>query len=169
MQITTLLTHMAASQSKRLDWKGVTLVEVMISLVILLLVSLALMQTALVSIDANMNNVLRDEAVNIAEQRMDEARSLPFDFPSDPSNSLKSLVDDDATHATLPTPNDCPSTFTLGTRVQRNFRNIIAKDFCTNRDVTDLGDARRVDIRVIWKWKGEDFSHSISTVIRRPS
>ena len=151
--------------------KGVTLVEVMISLVILLLVSLALMQTALVSIDANMNNVLRDEAVSIAEQRMNEARSLPFDFPSDPSNPLKSLVDDDATHATLPTPNDCPATFTVGTLIKRNFRNIIGKDFCTNRDVTTLGtgDARRVDIRVIWKWKGEDFSHSISTVIRRPS
>ena len=157
-------------QTARLNKRGFSLVEVMIALVILLLVSLALLQTALVSIDANMNNVLRDEAVSIAEQRMDEARSLPFDFPSDPSNSLKSLVDDDATHATLPTPNDCPSTFTVGTRIQRNFRNIIAKDFCTRRTVTTLGtgDARQVNIQVIWKWKGEDFSHSISTVIRRP-
>jgi len=139
--------------------KGVTLVEVMISLVILLLVSLALMQTALVSIDANMNNVLRDEAVSIAEQRMNEVRSVPFD-----------TLSSDAVLIT--TPNDCPATFTVGTRIQRNFRNIIAKDFCTNRTVTTLGaagDARQVNIQVIWKWKGEDFSHTISTVIRRPS
>ena len=138
--------------------KGVTLVEVMISLVILLLVSLALMQTALVSIDANMNNVLRDEAVSIAEQRMNEVRSVPFD-----------TLSSDAVLIT--TPNDCPATFTVGTRIQRNFRNIIAKDFCTNMTVASgvTGDARRVDIQVIWKWKGEDFIHTISTVIRRPS
>ncbi|MEK6691226.1 MAG: type II secretion system protein [Nitrospirota bacterium] len=46
--------------------QGLTLVEVLIAMVILLLVSLALMQTALVSIDANMRNVLRDEAVSVA-------------------------------------------------------------------------------------------------------
>ncbi len=37
------------------------------------------MQTALVSIDSNMINVLRDEAVSIAEMRMNELRNRPFD------------------------------------------------------------------------------------------
>ena len=141
-----------------LNKKGVSLVEIMIALVILLLVFLALMQTALVSIDANMKNVLRDEAVSIAEQRLNEARSLPFD----------SLVDD---AAALPTPNDCPATFAVGERVQRDFRNIINKDFCTNMTVTPLGvtgDTRQVNIRAIWNWKGEAFIHSITTLIRRP-
>jgi type IV pilus assembly protein PilV len=139
------------------DRKGVTLVEVMIALVILLLVFLALMQTALVSIDANMKNVLRDEAVSIAEQRLNTARSLPFD----------SLVSD---AAALPTPNDCPGTFAVGERVQRDFRNIINKDFCSNMTVTPLGvtgDNRQVNIRVIWNWKGEAFTHSITTLVRR--
>ena len=142
----------------KLNNKGVTLVEVMIALVILLLVFLALMQTALVSIDANMKNVLRDEAVSIAEQRLNTARSLPFD----------SLVND---AAALPTPNDCPGTFAVGERVQRDFRNIINKDFCSNMTVTPLGvtgDTRQVNIRVIWNWKGEAFIHSITTLIRRP-
>jgi len=142
-----------------LNKKGVTLVEVMIALVILLLVFLALMQTALVSINANMNNVLRDEAVSIAEQRMNEARSIPYD----------TLLSD---AAAIPTPNDCPTTFTTGGRVQRNFRNIMNKDFCTHMTVTTLGaagDARQVNIQVIWSWKGEAFSHTITTLIRRPS
>lgn len=142
-----------------LNKKGVTLVEVMMALVILLLVFLALMQTALVSINANMNNVLRDEAVSIAEQRMNEARSVPYD----------TLISD---AATIPTPNDCPATFTIGGRVQRNFRNIINKDFCTNMTVSTLGaagDARQVNVRVIWNWKGEAFSHTITTLIRRPN
>ena len=59
--------------------KGLTLVEVMISLVVLLLVFLALLQTALVSIDSNMTNVLRDEAVNIAEEQMNIARNIDYD------------------------------------------------------------------------------------------
>jgi prepilin-type N-terminal cleavage/methylation domain-containing protein len=142
-----------------LDRKGVSLVEVMIALVILLLVFLALMQTALVSIDTNMKNVLRDEAVSIAEQKMNTVRSLPF---------AQILTD----AAALPTPRDCPPTFTVGERVQRSFRNIINKDFCTNITVTDLGisgDNKQVNIRVIWNWKGEEFSHSITTLIRNPA
>jgi hypothetical protein len=116
------------------------------------------MQTALVSIDANMKNVLRDEAVSIAEQRLNEARSLPFD----------SIVSD---AAALPAGVDCPGTFAdgKGERVQRNFRNIINKDFCSNMTVTDLGiNNKQANIRVIWNWKGEAFMHSITTLIRRP-
>jgi prepilin-type N-terminal cleavage/methylation domain-containing protein len=142
-----------------LNKKGVTLVEVMISLVILLLVFLALMQTALVSINANMNNVLRDEAVSIAEQRINEARSVPYD----------ALISD---AAALPAGVDCQTTFTVGEQIERNFRNILSKDFCTNMTVTPLGaagDARQVNVRVIWNWKGEAFMHSITTLIRRPS
>ena len=45
------------------DEKGLTLVEVMIALLVMLLVSLALMETALLSIGSNMRNIIRDEAV----------------------------------------------------------------------------------------------------------
>lgn len=137
--------------------KGVGLVEVMVALVVLLLVFLALMQTALLSIDANMKNVLRDEAVSIAEQRLNEARTLP----------AASLVSD---AGALPAGADCPGTFVVGTRVQRTLRNIINKDFCTNRTVTTLGaagDVRQVNIQVIWNWKGEAFNHSLITLVRR--
>jgi prepilin-type N-terminal cleavage/methylation domain-containing protein len=150
-----------------LNKKGVTLVEVMISLVILLLVFLALMQTALVSINANMSNVLRDEAVSIAEQRINETRSLPYSTLETASDAAD----------TLPVGVDCPvATFangtTKGTLVERDFRNIIRKDFCTQRTASTLGaakDATQVSIQVIWNWKGEAFSHTITTLIRRPS
>lgn len=61
-----------------LNKKGLTLVEVLIAMVVLLLVSLAMLQTALLGIDSNMRNVLRDEAVSIAEQRMNYTSSIPF-------------------------------------------------------------------------------------------
>jgi prepilin-type N-terminal cleavage/methylation domain-containing protein len=130
-----------------LNKKGLTLVEVMIALVVLLIVSLALMQTALVSIDANMANILRDEAVSIAEMRMNEARNTPF-------NSLVG---------------------TLNTTVLRNFRNVANFQYNVTRTVTDLNtDNKQVNITVTWEWKentvanGHPLTHNITSIVKRP-
>jgi len=130
-----------------LNKKGMTLVEVLIALVVLLLVFLALMQTALMGIDSNMINILRDEAVGIAEMSMSEARNVPFD----------SLA---------------PVTIT-GT-VTRSFRNM-ARNFTVTRTVTDFrgGEDKQVNVTVTWEWKektvagGNPYTHSISTLLRR--
>ena len=58
-----------------LNKKGFTLVEVMVAFVILLFVSLAMMQLGLVSIGSNITNILRDEAVSIADQRLNDLMS----------------------------------------------------------------------------------------------
>lgn len=143
---------------------GVSLVEVMIALVVLLLVFMGLLQAALLGIDSNMRNILRDEAVTVAAMRMEEARSLPFD----------SVVSDTATISGA----DCPSTFTIGERLQRNLRNT-TKDFCVNLACWDLDNnqdciandatcnTRRITIRTIWNWKGADYIHSATTLRRR--
>lgn len=129
--------------------KGLTLVEVMIALVILLLVFLALMQTALLSINSNINNLFRDEAVSVAEQHMITIRNTPFDGIAATVNA------DDGTET-------------------RFFRNISTGGvpglpFTVTRTVTDMGlDNKQVDIRVSWTWKGETFTHSINAVLRRP-
>jgi prepilin-type N-terminal cleavage/methylation domain-containing protein len=119
--------------------KGLTLVEVMIALVIVLLVFLALMQTALVSIESNTVNLLREEAVSVAEMKMNEVRNIPFD----------SLVSD-------------------ASSVTRNIRNISGGfTFSTSRTVTDLGvDNKQVNIVVTWQWKGNTYNHSITTLMR---
>jgi prepilin-type N-terminal cleavage/methylation domain-containing protein len=129
-----------------LNKKGLTLVEVMIALVVLLVVSLALMQTALVSINSNMSNVLRDEAVNIAEMRMNEARNTPF-------NNLIGT-------STAP--------------ISRNFRNIANFQYTVTRTITDLNsDNKQVNITVLWEWKentvanGNPLTHSITSIVRR--
>ncbi len=122
-----------------LNNRGFTLVEVLIALVVLLLVSLALMQTALVGIDANMLNVLRDEAVKIAETRMSETRNTAFD----------TIAADNIT-------------------VPRNFRNISGFSYNVGRTVTNFGtDNRQITITVAWNWKGNPYNHTITTIIRR--
>ena len=151
--------------------KGFTLVEVMIALVVLLLVFLALMQTALVSIDSNMKNNLRDEAANIAAMRMEQARNLQY------TQSTDNLISDAV--GTLPAVDlsgntNCPATpappFAAGVPVQRAFRNIAVFNFCTNRTVAVIDtNTKSVTIRVGWRWRNEDYNHNIRTVVRRQS
>ena len=59
--------------------KGVTLVEVMIALVILLVVFMGLIQASLLSIENNATTALRDEAVRLASDTVTALRTSPFD------------------------------------------------------------------------------------------
>jgi prepilin-type N-terminal cleavage/methylation domain-containing protein len=145
--------------------QGLTLVEVLIAMVILLLVSLALMQTALVSIDANMRNVLRDEAVSVAEMRMDEARNIPFDNLVD--DTADAIADDGLvlTACQNPPVSD-PNSYPV--RIDRSIRNITAVPFGTRRIVTTLDtDNMQITILIRWVYRNECFSHTISTIVRR--
>lgn len=129
--------------------KGVTLVEVMISLVICLIVFMGLMQTALLSIDGNVRNVQRDEAITIANGELDDLRNVPFD------------------------------SLNTGCRtVSRDFRNI-SKQFNLCDIITDLDagvNTRSIQVVIGWDHKNEtaaqsptnrEFQHSITTVRRR--
>jgi len=161
--------------------EGFTLVEVMIALVITLLVFLALMQTALVGIDSNMRNVLRDEAVKIAEMRMNEMRNIPFvsvvsdtasplsDYDSCSYYSSSSCCDSGC--------NDCPTGFSTGKCRCRNLRSISKFKFCTNLTCQELGgdgdcatndaDNKQVSITIGWKWKDDNYTHRVTTIRKR--
>ncbi len=144
--------------------EGLSLVEVIIALTIFLIVFMGVLQAALLGIDMNMHNILRDEAITIAAARMEEMRSLPFASPN--------LVSDSTS---LPSGVDCPATFTTGTRIQRSIRSM-TKDFCVNLNCQEIGgdndcstndsDNRQINIRVTWRWKGEDYVHSVTTLRR---
>lgn len=142
--------------------KGMTLLEVLIASVITLMLFLALMQTALLSIEMNTRNLIRDEAVRIAEQRMNEARNISF----------TNLASDTGLLA-----GDCPAGFfATGVLVERNIRNITGFDFCTNLTCAEIGgdgdcttndsDNKQITITIGWIWKGEDYTHDISSIVR---
>ena len=146
--------------------KGMTLVEVLVALLISLMVFLALMQTALVSIDSNMRNVLRDEAVKIAEMRMNMVRSSLYQAVTSDASSLSGCS------------SDCPTGFSgTGVCASKDVRSITGFNYCTNVTCVELGgdgdcttgdaENKQVNITVGWKWKGEDYTHRISTIKRR--
>jgi type II secretory pathway pseudopilin PulG len=119
--------------------KGFTLVEVMIAFLVLLITSLALMQTALVSIEANMKNVLRDEAVRIADSMISDAMAAPFDTV--------------ATYS--------------GAQVKRTLKNVDVQ-FTTGMTVSNPStDIKQLDVTVQWTWKGITYTHATSTIMRR--
>lgn len=139
--------------------KGVTLVEVMIALVVLLLVMMGLLQAALLSIDNNTRNILRDEAINIAATRMNEIKNLSFD------------------DATL---NDTGGIFTADGNETRNFRSF-SRTFTRMIRIDDLdppnANTKNVRVMVGWNYKNEnatqaptgmEFQHSLTTLMRRP-
>lgn len=129
-----------------LNKKGLTLVEVLIALVITLVLFLALMQSALLSISVNVNNSIRNEAVRIAEMRMIELRNTSFD------------------DLTTPDPPDDP------TVISRNFRNF-SIDFTSTDTITSLPaanpTAKQIQVSIAWTFKGENHTHSITTIKRR--
>lgn len=59
--------------------KGFTLVEVMVAILILIVGLLGLLQSINLSMDVNLRNHLRDEAVSVGERAMNELRGKGFD------------------------------------------------------------------------------------------
>jgi prepilin-type N-terminal cleavage/methylation domain-containing protein len=156
-----------------LNKRGMSLVEVMIALVVMLLVFFALMQTALVGIDSNMLNSLRSEAVNVAEMRMNQAMNEPFaGIVSDASSPLGDYDSSCSSGC-----NDCPAGFSTGKCRCRDVKSIPEFKFCSNLRCGELGgdnncatndaDNRQITVMVGWKWKGNDYRHTITTIRKR--
>jgi prepilin-type N-terminal cleavage/methylation domain-containing protein len=157
-----------------LNKRGMSLVEVMIALLVMVLVFFALMQTALVGIDSNMRNTLRSDAVNVAEIRMNKARNDPFTAVVNDASSPSSDYSDGGCASGC---NDCPPTgFSTGKCWCKDVKSISGFKFCTNLTCTEIGgdgdcatddigaDNKQINIAVGWKWKGESYAHNITTI-----
>ena len=122
--------------------KGMSLIGVMMALFILAIGSLALMQTALLGMKENLRNAIRDEAVNLADQKMNELRSTP----------------------TVSVP--------LGTQteteIERHFRASSVR-FRPTRTVTQVGsdiNTKQITMAVAWTFSGQTYTHSVTTIVR---
>ncbi len=124
--------------------RGMTLIEVLIAMVILLIAALAMLQTSALSIHTNVANSLRDEAGGVAEGTMNQIRNIPF----------ASLTDTGAAGAAEPT-------------VERKHR-AGSVSYAVRRIVRDISaDAKQVTVTVTWTYKGKSSTHSITSIRRR--
>ncbi|MCX7793155.1 MAG: type II secretion system GspH family protein [Thermodesulfovibrionales bacterium] len=141
--------------------KGATLIEVMVALVIFLIVSLALMQTSLISLETNLKNEMRDEAVRIAAERMEEARNMNFDALLSDATPGANFEIAPCKRPPVNDPNNYP------VKITRRIRNNDI-DFGSRRTVRSLGtDTKEVNILVRWQYRGECYSHSITSIRKK--
>jgi len=137
----------------------------MIAMVIIMVGLLGLVQAALLSIDNNMRNLLRDEAVRISEQAL---TGELIDKYNTKHEGLKNL----------PVSNDrLPNGTWLTFIVARDFGGSLNKEYTVRITVTDLtGDGSRKSLQVIvgWDHKKEtspvsetnrEFQHSITSIV----
>ena len=124
--------------------KGFTLIEFLVAIVLLMVGMLGLLQTITVALHTNLENILRTEAVMLADDEMMRIRAKTF---------------------------GAISTTTLGFYPQRNIRGVLknysVREMVSAVTTTDLGVPRskQVDIDVIWKVKNKRSTHSVSTII----
>jgi type IV pilus assembly protein PilV len=123
-----------------------SLIELLIAMSILLIVSLALMQTALVSINSNMRNLLRDEAVRVAETQMDDMRNMNFASMPASSNGFSNMT-------------------------ARNIKDDTVDDigyqfFAVNSTVATAGNvnSKLLKTSVYWKWQTENYVHTVESI-----
>ena len=123
-------------------WKnnrGLTLIEVMISLVIVFIVFIGLSSSGLLVLEENIKNSLRDEAVSVTEPEVQHARTLPLD----------NIVSGTRPVVTYP------------------IRGLVVTYTPTwNVSVLD-GSTRQLNVTVMWSRRGRSYSHQVATIVRQ--
>jgi type IV pilus assembly protein PilV len=119
--------------------KGFTLIEVMVAMLILLISMMALLWALSIAVEHNLKNQMMDEAVRIAEDRMNTLRGAAFAGLSDGSAV-----------------------------VARSFRNF-AVQFTVRWTVENLStnNSRALRVVVTWNWKGMDHQHAITSIVSK--
>ncbi len=148
--------------------KGVTLIEVMIALVVLLIVFMGLIQAALLSIDHNLRNEVRDEAVRIAAEAMTNLKAEGFGGAdlADNSGSHYSYagISPDPLGALL------PAAVKPGSTPSRSFRNF-SQPYTVGMEVQPLdSNNKQVTIRVHYTYRTDNpVTYTINSVIVNPA
>jgi hypothetical protein len=125
----------------------------MISLVILMVVSLAVMQTALVGMNTNLQNSIRDEAVNVVDLRMNELHSMSTGTFFDGGN---------AAIGDLTIVTNYVEPF-----ISRTFRSASVSYTPTRTVSTIDANTKQITMSVGWDYRGQHFTHSVTSIMRR--
>jgi type IV pilus assembly protein PilV len=122
---------------------GFTLVEFLVAIVILMVGMLGMLQAVNVAMDKNLENVIRTEAVILADERMMGVRAQAFASVSTTvSNPPKEKAE------------------------LRNKVGITFKNYSVQQIVNQVtGRSKEVIINVTWQKRKSPYSHTVSSVI----
>ncbi len=161
-----------------MDKRGVTLVEVMISMVILLIVFMGLIQASLLTINHNMRNEVRDEAVRVAASSM--ARLKAFNYSCGELNPTGAAALIQGTYADCgydPANAAFVASLPQMNTPTRNFRNL-SRTYTVRKGVDIVGvNTKRLSVEVRWDYPGDQVDpahpegsqvHTIYYTMRNP-
>ncbi|MSN26357.1 MAG: prepilin-type cleavage/methylation domain-containing protein [Geobacter sp.] len=129
---------------------GFTLIEFCIAVLIMMVGLLGLLQAVNMATEHNLGSLLRNEAISLADEKMVEAKILPF----------ANLVSD-ASY--------------INRRTRGGFKNYsVVRTTQPSRTVeyppgVYTVTSQEVSVRVSWRYKGTQLSHTVSTLITNPA
>ncbi len=103
------------------DKRGFTLIEVLISMFVLLVGLLGALIGAFAALDYNQNNLMRSEAIKIAQEQMENLRNARWGAPVLSVNAVDGFTDTTATVSR--TVRKAPTNFTVTRRVATDTSN----------------------------------------------
>lgn len=135
---------MAPHQVAHPNKAGFTLVEVLVSLVILAVGLLGSLVGVMAVLNGNLGNLMREEAVKIAQERAEQARNMPY-------ASIQNIVTPATVNRTI---RKATVPFTVTT---------------TRTAATGYGtsEMQKVNIKVAWKLKSSTHSYTLETIVRQ--
>lgn len=132
------MTYQILPSNKR----AFTLVEVLVAMLILMVGLLGMLQVINLAVSTNLQNVVRDQAVAIAEDQLAREKALPF-----------------------------ANITTGGVEKIRNLASNIrsgAVNYSVTLKVDDIGNSKQVNIGVRWQYKGNNYEHVVSSLVANP-
>lgn len=114
--------------------RGFTLIEFLVSLVILMVGLLGLLQTVNFALQSNLTTQLRNEAVSVADTQMSLELAKPFDLISTGTGTKPPVL----------------------RQILNGFRN-----YSVTRSGQNMTNSKQVSIEVRWKYKNQPFTHTV--------
>lgn len=120
---------------------GFTLVEIMVSIVILMVALLGTFESINLAMDKNLENQLRQKGMALAEQQMNDLKARPFENIT--GTATKSFV-----------------------RIASNstFKNISVERRIDNLSASNT-QTKQISIRVWWRYRNRPYEHQVSSSI----
>ncbi|MCX5809631.1 MAG: type II secretion system protein [Proteobacteria bacterium] len=119
--------------------KGFTLIETLIAITILTIAMLAVLDTIVISFQHGIRNSIRNEAIKMAEKKMNELRNTAF----------SSLANN-------------PSPAPTETRIFRNLTITFTQQWTVSNLSTN---SAAIDVSVSWTYMGRPYTHSTTSII----
>lgn len=144
--------------------KGVTLVEMLIALVVLLIVFMGLLQATLLTMQTNVKNSLRDDAVRVLSDRLAVLRGVPYSNSSVLPDNSPNFVLDTAVHANPGCGNIVDGDYIHDNPydVPISVRNTTVHFYVT-KVVCDIDSTHKViSLKATWSWQSENYQHTLA-------